>query len=590
MADSIQFRRGLRSTVKPLPVSMPGFIEDEQRLIIGKGDGTNAELPNKADMDNINSQMAENVNKIDTVIINLKYPPAPMIGAKGDGTDESGIIQNILDSLNEGDTLEVPPGVYACKNIILKKSIRIKGTYSLNNRNLNVGSIFKLCSNADFLFKIGGEDYLHSTDSMVTGINIEDIKFFNDLNPFFLTDALFVVEGAALCNFKNVMFTYSNSRTLRFRVFHDSKFENCLFRRCGKPNEDMIYIDEIVDNDVNLNTNNINFNLCHFEDISGSYFKSHLNSNLTFLSITDCKFEMQNLFWGTNSKITYLFDFGRVTGLIFTNCKLTHYTLEQYKGLFKIDTGASNSIISNQFNFSTSIPLVLGGVIPPFTKATVLFKNNIAQDDPVNLIINNSTAAVLIEPIIGSSNDVRNRRAVEEFIDSHKLASDLNLFQPDSSSLGIEQSVQKSTVNAEILAKLDLMPLNGYPSDIEIYARVKSTNIAEKISLFIDNIEKSFVSNISDEWGFIRFSVDFNTLQSNPNELRLVHTSNTGEIFFDGIYVVKKGTISMSSYPTTGIWKKGDRIINNNPAVGQPKSWICTVSGTPGTWISEGNL
>lgn len=42
--------------------------------------------------------------------------------------------------------------------------------------------------------------------------------------------------------------------------------------------------------------------------------------------------------------------------------------------------------------------------------------------------------------------------------------------------------------------------------------------------------------------------------------------------------------------PTSGTWTRGDRVINNNPTVGQPKGWICTVSGTPGTWVSEGNL
>jgi len=42
--------------------------------------------------------------------------------------------------------------------------------------------------------------------------------------------------------------------------------------------------------------------------------------------------------------------------------------------------------------------------------------------------------------------------------------------------------------------------------------------------------------------------------------------------------------------PTTGTWKLGDRVFNVTPAVGQPKSWICTVAGTPGTWVSEGNL
>lgn len=34
----------------------------------------------------------------------------------------------------------------------------------------------------------------------------------------------------------------------------------------------------------------------------------------------------------------------------------------------------------------------------------------------------------------------------------------------------------------------------------------------------------------------------------------------------------------------------GDRIINIAPTVGQPKAWSCTVSGAPGTWVSEGNL
>lgn len=42
--------------------------------------------------------------------------------------------------------------------------------------------------------------------------------------------------------------------------------------------------------------------------------------------------------------------------------------------------------------------------------------------------------------------------------------------------------------------------------------------------------------------------------------------------------------------PTTGTWTRGDRCFNNNPTVGAPKGWICTASGTPGTWVSEGNL
>ena len=52
-----------------------------------------------------------------------------------------------------------------------------------------------------------------------------------------------------------------------------------------------------------------------------------------------------------------------------------------------------------------------------------------------------------------------------------------------------------------------------------------------------------------------------------------------------------KFTVSYdSAAPTVGTWAVGDRVINSVPTVGQPKSWVCTVAGTPGTWTSEGNL
>jgi hypothetical protein len=45
-----------------------------------------------------------------------------------------------------------------------------------------------------------------------------------------------------------------------------------------------------------------------------------------------------------------------------------------------------------------------------------------------------------------------------------------------------------------------------------------------------------------------------------------------------------------TAIPTVGTYVKGDKLNNSSPSVGQPKGWICTVAGTPGTWVSEGNL
>ena len=42
--------------------------------------------------------------------------------------------------------------------------------------------------------------------------------------------------------------------------------------------------------------------------------------------------------------------------------------------------------------------------------------------------------------------------------------------------------------------------------------------------------------------------------------------------------------------PVANTWAIGDTVRQSIPVVGQPKGWRCTVGGTPGTWVSEGNL
>lgn len=42
--------------------------------------------------------------------------------------------------------------------------------------------------------------------------------------------------------------------------------------------------------------------------------------------------------------------------------------------------------------------------------------------------------------------------------------------------------------------------------------------------------------------------------------------------------------------PTTGAWVRGDYVRNWTQAVGSPRGWTCTASGTPGTWTSDGNV
>jgi hypothetical protein len=54
---------------------------------------------------------------------------------------------------------------------------------------------------------------------------------------------------------------------------------------------------------------------------------------------------------------------------------------------------------------------------------------------------------------------------------------------------------------------------------------------------------------------------------------------------------------AITAAPTTGTWMQGDYVTNSAPAeVGSASSkyvilgWVCTVAGTPGTWLETRSL
>lgn len=68
---------------------------------------------------------------------------------------------------------------------------------------------------------------------------------------------------------------------------------------------------------------------------------------------------------------------------------------------------------------------------------------------------------------------------------------------------------------------------------------------------------------------------------------------DVGDLFKTNQITERYGLGLFSSViPTTaaGYSAAGRRVFNSAPSVGAPKGWICTVSGNPGTWVSEGNL
>ncbi len=96
------------------------------------------------------------------------------------------------------------------------------------------------------------------------------------------------------------------------------------------------------------------------------------------------------------------------------------------------------------------------------------------------------------------------------------------------------------------------------------------------------------VVGIPSTGGFSLISV--NTLFTGNQTVSCTGTVSISGRYYSQIFgngnVVSWGTAA----PIAGAWIQGDRSLNTAATVGQPKAWICTVAGTPGTWVSEGNL
>jgi hypothetical protein len=45
-----------------------------------------------------------------------------------------------------------------------------------------------------------------------------------------------------------------------------------------------------------------------------------------------------------------------------------------------------------------------------------------------------------------------------------------------------------------------------------------------------------------------------------------------------------------SAAPTTGVWFRGDRVLNSAPSAGGVEGWVCTATGAPGTWKAFGAI
>lgn len=71
--------------------------------------------------------------------------------------------------------------------------------------------------------------------------------------------------------------------------------------------------------------------------------------------------------------------------------------------------------------------------------------------------------------------------------------------------------------------------------------------------------------------------------------LTMRRKKNNASIKLNNIINTSGGYYGIAA-PVTGTFRAGDIVRNSGPASGEPVGWICTVSGTPGTWAGYGTI
>lgn len=62
------------------------------------------------------------------------------------------------------------------------------------------------------------------------------------------------------------------------------------------------------------------------------------------------------------------------------------------------------------------------------------------------------------------------------------------------------------------------------------------------------------------------------------------------QVWKGGVIVDQRGEYYAEAAPTTGAWLSGDRVYDPTPAAGGTIGFVCTASGTPGTWKTWGTI
>jgi Pectate lyase superfamily protein len=563
-------------------------------------------------------------------------------GAVGDGVaDDTAAIQRIIDrvsplgsTLNNGQTIFFPEGIYSMNIETRSNTSILKGegnsatffkSFTPNGYAVVIGhndawkkiQIEHVCFIGDQLLTRGGIRFgrdplfpINPADKYIGGLNLRNCCF-RDLNIAFFKPHGNINNNIAACSFYQCNY-HIFSLGVPAEHAGDDWITDCHFQ--------LAQICSIYFDGKNINgTGNYVISGCTFENNQGvTIYVTDFTIDGSFAA----GFLMEHNWVEETARGTALINLKGVdytpTDLVVVNSNVNF----ENSSVLKCNLTSSYLFYNNCSSSVTAVPIV----IKDSNSSIIITNLRVTDDSNKDFFVrdfiyaerySNSIVSIKTKPRTVLSHSTKNVLASESFSDKNNynvivsggVNSVMNTVQ-DGLLFDKCLEISQPTGNTFFLDNYISIPLT--PNKYILYSLDAKVESGSQFSFAIGNGGGNSFSNPvvvkSKMWssyvGITRCTTTRNTgltLQTTDNTIARISAfqclafdtlQDMMEYIESGIYSTKNNIRNSagSTFPTTGSYTKGDLIYNTNPTPGGYVGWICTASGTPGTWNTFGAI
>lgn len=461
-------------------------------------------------------------------------------------TNDTARLNRAIASLNNGDTLFIPNKTYIIDPItISNKTIKIigNGTFKRNAAPSGENGLF----------------YLTGCSSIfIQGITFDNngfggVGFYLSACPNFSFDSITV---------KNMNDTSSSSNVLAIDIkdgSHYGKFNNCKFDQINSAGTSRA----VIVSNYNVATNQtigVEVKNCYFSNMSGGTdndavvfdqrgfdgYHRAIDNQFVDIQKRAIKLNVSSSMASRNKAVK-------------NNTGLGYAVISSY--------GNNNIVMDNEgYGFGTG-----GWTAGVDTLGSTIIRRNKFVNSPTADNSSNDGISITLDSTLGTFLDsvVVEDNHLENFRFGLRVLSGAPV-----NKLRINKNRFKGSITGHILyfqSVVTNLIIEGNMADTSPQDFIQCDSLPSAISVF-DNHHNA-------GWGLTGNRISTMTARGNIN-------GTTPDDDYDhGIKITYK-----TSIPSSGAWITGDKCVNLSPVLGGKEGWVCTASGSPGTWIAYGNI